>query len=310
VLAAAGMLLPVSSALALGFSLSGEAFTVGEPAPYRAATIRLEPEVVIGTGRTVLHVRGYGGVGASDVRVVRDFFRRSPEGPIRVSTGIDVASSLWALGGALVLRHAGPVLVPTVTLEAYDSPQGGYMGARAGFAFLFGRGTLRLEGGAWDTPDGAEGVVSAGLEIFVGESGSVFAGGGRYGPDPLLDTPVAVSASAGITTRLTSLGPVPESSYELRGAGETRVVRVLLRAPEAQAVSFTGDLTEWTVVSMIASPAGWTVELQAVPGAHHYGFIVDGDWYVPADAPGRSEDEWGGVHATLIIPPAQNGEEM
>ena len=37
-------------------------------------------------------------------------------------------------------------------------------------------------------------------------------------------------------------------------------------------------------------------------GAHHFGFLVDGEWFVPETATGRVSDEWGRVNATLVVP--------
>ncbi|MDP2482090.1 MAG: hypothetical protein Q8W45_02315, partial [Candidatus Palauibacterales bacterium] len=45
----------------------------------------------------------------------------------------------------------------------------------------------------------------------------------------------------------------------------------------------------------------WVLELPVSPGVHHFGFKVDGAWYLPADAPGVAEDEWGEVQATIIV---------
>ena len=38
------------------------------------------------------------------------------------------------------------------------------------------------------------------------------------------------------------------------------------------------------------------------PGVYHFGFRVDGEWYVPEDAPGRVSDGYGQVNATLVVP--------
>jgi hypothetical protein len=36
-------------------------------------------------------------------------------------------------------------------------------------------------------------------------------------------------------------------------------------------------------------------------GAHHYGFLADGEWYLPADEPSAVQDEWGRKNAILVI---------
>ncbi len=45
----------------------------------------------------------------------------------------------------------------------------------------------------------------------------------------------------------------------------------------------------------------WIAELSVPIGTHHYGFMVDDEWYVPDDAPDVVPDEWGRRSATLVI---------
>ena len=45
----------------------------------------------------------------------------------------------------------------------------------------------------------------------------------------------------------------------------------------------------------------WAVELSVPEGTHHFGFLVDGDWFVPVDAPDTVPDEWGRRNATLVV---------
>jgi hypothetical protein len=46
----------------------------------------------------------------------------------------------------------------------------------------------------------------------------------------------------------------------------------------------------------------WMARLSLTPGVYHFGFRVDGAWYVPEDAPGRVNDEYGQMNATLVVP--------
>lgn len=308
--AGGSLLAPISSLVSAGFSLTGEAFTVGEPSPYRAATIRFEPEVAVGRGPTALIVRGFAGVGTSEVTALRDVVRRTARGPTIVRVGVDVGSELWAWGGSLMLRHRTGRIAPSAVVEAYQAPQGTYAGGRLSLTVDLEGASVVLEGGAWETPDGPETLFRAGLEVFIGGTGRLLASAGRYAPDPLLDTPVAGSGALGLTARLARFGPAPETSYEIRTGEDGRIVRIVLRAPDATTVSFTGDLSDWRRVPMARTADGWVVELPVTAGAHHYGFLVDGEWHVPEDAPGRSEDEWGGVHATLLVPDVPEREEM
>ena len=45
----------------------------------------------------------------------------------------------------------------------------------------------------------------------------------------------------------------------------------------------------------------WLVEVDVAPGTHHFGFLIDNEWYVPDDAPDVVLDEWGRKSATLVI---------
>lgn len=310
IVAGGGFLAPVSRAVSLGFSLTGEAFTVGSPFPYRAATLRAEPELVLTLGGPILRLRGYGGVGTSEVTVTREFIRDTRWGPIPVQVAVDLVSDLWAWGGGLEMQYPFGNVMPIVALEAYEAPQGTYAGGRMGLQVQLGDAAIRVEGGAWDTPDGVDGMIVAGLEVLVGDGSLFIADGGRYGPDPLLDTPVAAAAAAGYTQRLARLVPQPETTYEVLTAGQATTVRLELRSRDALTVAVAGDLTQWQEVPMVRGADGWVVELPVEPGAYHYGFLVDGAWYVPPDAPGRVEDDWGGVHATLIVERSIEDVEM
>jgi hypothetical protein len=46
----------------------------------------------------------------------------------------------------------------------------------------------------------------------------------------------------------------------------------------------------------------WVAEVKLPPGLYHFGFLVDGEWFVPEHAPGRVNDEFGRTNATLIVP--------
>ncbi len=47
----------------------------------------------------------------------------------------------------------------------------------------------------------------------------------------------------------------------------------------------------------------WTVTLPVRAGVHRYAFrAADGDWFVPASVPGRTDDGFGGVSAIVVVP--------
>ena len=299
-LAGGGWLQPVSSAVALGLALSGEAFTVGSPVPYRAAYVQAEPEVRFGSAGTSVRLSGYGGIGVSEVTTIRTFVRDTRFGPFRFQVGFPVTSDLWAWGGGAEFRQqVGPV-APRIGVEAYDSPQGAYLVGRLGLEARFAGGSFSVEGAAWDTPDGQELVLTAGMQVFTGPKWSVLASGGRYGPDPLLDSPAAGSAGASVSVEIGRFAPAPEMTYEVSGT-EQLTLTLGLRAPDASRVSVAGDFTNWSEVPMIRKGDVWLVQLPVTPGPYHFGFFVDGAWHVPQEAPGIAEDEWGGTHATVFV---------
>jgi hypothetical protein len=308
-LAGLGMFSAVAPAVTLGVILTGEAFTVGAPFPYRAATLRAEPELRLGSGGTSVRARGYGGVGSSEVTVFRSFYRDTRSGPVLVQVGFDVQTDLWTWGGGLDFRHQLNRVAPWIGVEAYETPQGTYAAGRVGVDVWIASALLTLEGALWNTPEGDEPVLFLALQVPAGGTSRIYATAGRYGPDPLLDTPAAGSAGVSITWDVARFGPTPELQYELRESGQQAVLEMSLRAPGAAAAAVTGDFTNWLEVPMRREGEEWVVTLRVDPGAHHFGFIIDGSWYVPLEAPGRAADEWGEVHATLIVPvPAMDGK--
>jgi hypothetical protein len=278
----------------------GEAFTVGEPVPYRAAYAQAEPEVGFAFGGTTIRLSGYGGLGTSEVTVFEVFVRDTRFGPRVFQVGSIVASNLWAWGGTAEIVQQLGVLAPRLAVEAYDSPQGPYAVGRLGIEVRTEPAAFYAEGAVWDTPGGQEFVLSAGLRVLTGGKTTFLAAGGRYGPDPLLDSPAAGSVGAGVGLELARLGPEPELTWQILDHGEPTLV-LTLRAPDASRIECVGEFTRWNPVPMLRDGEIWRVRLPITPGVHHFGFFVDGEWYVPSEAPGLTKDEWGGVQATLLV---------
>ncbi len=63
--------------------------------------------------------------------------------------------------------------------------------------------------------------------------------------------------------------------------------------------------TAWDGIPLLREEDDWIIELPVERGVQRFGFLVDDEWYVPSDAPGRGRDEWGGEQATLIVPGEQ-----
>jgi hypothetical protein len=298
--AGAGWVQPLSGTMAVGLAAMGEAFTVGDPVPYRAAYAAAEPDVRFASGGTSVRVSGYGAIGTSVVTVVETFVRDTRFGPRVFEVGFPVTSDLWAWGGGAEVGQRLGALTPSLAVEGYDSPQGPYSVARLGLEVRPEGGVLYLEGAVWDTPYGREFVLFAGLQVLAGGRSSVVASGGRYGPDPLLDAPAAGSLGAGVSLELARFEPAPELVWQVVEDGGLTLV-LALKAPGAASVECAGDFADWERIPMQREGDIWRVTLPVAPGAYHFGFFVDGEWYVPPGVPGLAEDEWGEIQGTIVV---------
>lgn len=298
-LAGGGWVQPISRTVSVGIRATGEAFTVGEPVPYRAAYAQAEPEVWFASGGTSVRLSAYGGLGISEVTTTETFIRDTRSGPRVFEARSVMTSDLWAWGGGAEVEQQFGALAPRLSAEFYDSPQGAYAVGRLGFEVRPAGGNLYIEGSVWDTPDGTEISVIAALRVSTSRKSSFLASGGRYGPDPLLDSPTAGGVGAGVSLDLARLGPAPELTWELGEAGQ--VLALSLRVPEARRVECTGDFTNWEEVPMLRDGDVWRTTIPVTPGVHHFGFLVDGRWYVPGEAPGLMEDDWGMTQATIVV---------
>jgi hypothetical protein len=62
-----------------------------------------------------------------------------------------------------------------------------------------------------------------------------------------------------------------------------------------------GDFTLWEPQAMSRDGDGWAIEIRIPSGTHHFGFLADGEWYLPENVPDLVSDEWGRKNATLVI---------
>lgn len=294
-----GWFQPLSPRWFLGITFKGEAFTVGDPAPYRAVYAVAEPELRLVAGRAMIRLSGYGGIGSSEVTIFETFVRDTRFGRRIYEVGFAVATDLWAWGGALDISGQFGPFWPHVAVEGYESPQGPYAVGRLGFELQPPGGAFFAEASYWDSPDGDDVVFVAGIRVRTGSRSGFEASGGRYGPDPLLDTVAAGGVGAGISLEVARLGSEPEFSWTVRSSDGLLEMR--LRLPDAGAVECAGDFTGWERTALSRSGDTWTLVAPIGPGVHHFGFFVDGEWFVPADAPGLSEDDWGRIQATIVV---------
>lgn len=286
----------------LDLAASGEAFSVGDPWPYRGVLGEGEAALRLELGRTTARLAGWGGIGSSETEVLETFTRTTRRGTYTYERGSVIASDLWSWGGRLELAWAAGRWRPWAGLEAYDAPQGSYAGGRAGVGFEAGSVIWDLEGGVWDTPDGAEGFVTARVAVPVGPRLAARASGGRYGPDPLLDLEPAGGAGAGLSWTVARVGPRPDAATPAPASAAGGGTSFSVEAPGASVVTLAGDFTEWDEVPLRREGDAWTTTLRLEPGVYRYAYRVDGTWHVPEGASGRTRDEWGNPVATLVVP--------
>jgi len=275
----------------------GLGFGVDDPFPYRAFALEGGPVVRYAVPDLTVEVAALGGVGRSELTLWR-----VADGPRRV-----FENDLWR-GGGTVEVLLGPTTSQFGVVGGWHrTPSGGYssVGPRAVFAGRWGIAELRAD--LWDTPFGSDVVAGLTVAFPLGSLWSLRGFFGRTDPDPLtLAQPGAVGGGflVGRSLLSPSAGEEDRSIYEVvRATDESGVVRFTLRdAPtDAHTARILGDFTLWEPVSMQRDAEGWVIELSVPVGTHHFGFLVDDEWYLPGDAPDVVPDEWGRHSATLVI---------
>ena len=103
-----------------------------------------------------------------------------------------------------------------------------------------------------------------------------------------------------------SIGPAPR-----RGSGSgappppqisAAEVTIRLPATAAEQPSVAGDFSNWEPVSMRRAGGEWVATFRLEPGVYRYAFRrADGSWFVPRDAPGRTDDGFGGESIVLVV---------
>jgi hypothetical protein len=127
--------------------------------------------------------------------------------------------------------------------------------------------------------------------------------GGRIDPDPLIRSQSGGQAGMVIGHRLIRFGPggaPPVAS--VRTTAEGPAARFYVEYAAAQRVEVMGDFSAWEPQAMVQEDRAWVLEIPLEAGTYHFGFLVDGEWFVPQEAPGQVSDDWGQVNATIVVP--------
>jgi len=279
-----------------GLDLQLIGFQVRSPFPYSAFAVEGRPNVRFQSGPLSVAATGVGGLGRSRVEIWR-----VRTGPSRV-----FEDDLWRVGGT------GEVLLGTGSFQAglvggaHHSAGGGYTSGGARM-ILSGRwGVAEARADVWETPLGRE--VTGGLAFVIPMQGWSLRGFlGKSEPDPLTLAEPG-SGSGGLL-----LGRTIYSSDDERAEEENPYevlvempagarVRISIDAPRgARSVSMLGDFTLWDPVPMRRQGSQWVTEADVTYGTHHYGFLVNDEWYLPDDVGDVVPDEWGRQSAILVI---------
>jgi hypothetical protein len=272
------------------------AFGVRAPYPYRAVAFEARPSITFDSRPVSLEVAAVAGSGRSRFEVWR-----VAGGPTRV-----FEDGLARIGGTTELTlGAGPMRFG-VTGGLHKTPGGSFRSGGAQVLFAGGWGALELRADVWRTPVGTD--TTGGLALMIPLSGwSVRGFFGRSEPDPLtLAQPGSTSGGALLGRSLYARAPGPRPGarpWEIVSATPERAtIRLSVEAPaRASRVALLGDFTLWEAVPMQRDGERWQVEVEVPVGTHHYGFLVDDEWYVPDDTRDVVPDEWGRVSAILVI---------
>ena len=293
-------------ALAGGFTSGLEArafgFRVDDPFGYEAGAVEGSASLRYRDRRVRARLSGVGGVGHSRVTVSTVVQRLR-----RRATIVEVLEDdLWRWGGTGEVLLGGSRVAAGLAAGLHRSAGGTYRSA--GLRLVAGGAGSALEArlDAWRTPDG--GTTTGGVAFYVPWGGWSARGvAGRPEPDPLLlAEPGRGAEGVLLGRRILGADAEPRSRgalyrvVEEDGAGAR--VRFRVEVPtDAHGVQVLGDFTLWEPVAMTADGSRWTVELEVPIGTHHFGFLVDGSWYLPDDAPDAVPDEWGRRSATLVV---------
>jgi hypothetical protein len=218
----------------------------------------------------------------------------------------EVEDELWRYGAIAEVLTGSNLIMWGLSASLHESSGGTYRSGGIRILAELGGPALEVRVDAWKAPLGNE--VTGGVAFHVPLDGWSFRGFlGRTEPDPLiLSQPGGGSGGIFVGRRLVGtdpLSPAPPPLHEVVQISDgTAVVRIHVEPPDgAEKVEVLGDFTLWETVEMRREGKLWAVELKIPAGTHHFGFLVDDEWFLPESAPDVVPDEWGRRNATLVI---------
>ena len=277
----------------VAFGVGGmvQGFAVKEPFYYRVAAAEVSPEVRFGSARASLVIRGRMGAGTSRVELRRDdrAVRRADH-------------DLWSRGVEAELSIGSSAFGVTAFTGVHSSSGGDFRGGGLRALAVAGPVAVRGVTELWDTPLGTEFSGGLSMSISVGPW-QARASADRTGPDPLTLVEPGKQTGLMVGVRLVSFGGRRLGVvHEVVNEGRPARVRVHVTVPSAGSVELLGDFSDWTSVPLQRDGVIWSAEVEVDPGTYHFGFLVDGEWWLPEDLQGTVPDEWGRRNATMIVP--------
>lgn len=176
----------------------------------------------------------------------------------------------------------------------------GYAFAGASAYLALGAVSLWGSAGHWlsDAVDTSPWAVGASLAL--GRRLDVTASLRQDGFDPLYQSLPRRSWSVGASL---SLGGAPSLARPVPAEYRDGRATIVLDADAGGGTPhLAGDFTDWERVPMERVGGRWRWSGQLEPGVYHFSFVnADGEWFVPADYPGRQDDGMGGHVAVLVV---------
>lgn len=287
---------PLAGGWSGGLEARGLAFEVTDPFSYQALAVEGGPSIRFSDSHFSATVEGVVGSGWSRTELV----------PRADEATVTLEEALWRYGLTGEFLAGTRSVMAGLAAGVHESPGGSYRSV-GGRLLLAGAGpVVELTLDAWQTPLGNQTTGGIALVIPL-DDWSLRGFLGKSEPDPLtLAEPGGGSGGLMVGRRLWGRDPFPPARPPLHevldSAADAPRVRIQVRPPRGtEQVQVMGDFTLWQPIPMKKDGDRWVAEIRISEGVHHFGFLADGEWYVPDEAPDTVSDEWGRKNATLVI---------
>jgi len=214
------------------------------------------------------------------------------------------SQDLWHHGWGPELQLRLGRSLTSVSFGLLESEAGKYRRGELEVRAGTDRSLIAAKLAVWDTPLGRETTGTISLTVPLGGP-SWFARlvGGRSDPDPLVRSQPGGQGGLVIGRRLARFGSSAATPIvELQPTSGGAAARFRLKDKAAQRMEILGDFSGWEPQAMVREGRTWVLEIPLEAGTYHFGFLADGEWFVPEDAPGQVNDDWGQMNATIVVP--------